>query len=61
VVKDNIRNIVGNSVTITGSGGTSVVWYDFVSAAKGEMEDLGVESHNVQEFSRKGLYMSGNF
>ena len=61
VVKDNIRNIAGNSVTITGSGGTNVVWYDFVSVAKGEMESIKVESHNVQEFSRKGLYMSGNF
>ena len=61
VVKDSIRNIAGNSITMTGSGGTTVVWYDFVSVAKGEMQDLQVESHNVQEFSRKGLYISGNF
>ena len=61
VAKNNIRNIAGNSVTTTGAGGTTVVWYDFVTVAKGDMEDLEVESHSVQEFSRKGLYMSGNF
>lgn len=58
VVKDTIRPVVGSSFT---SGGTTVVWYDFVSVAKGDMEDLQVESHNVQEFSRKGLLIEGNF
>lgn len=58
VVKDSIRHVVGSSIT---TGGANVVWYDFVSVAKGEMEDLEVESHNVQEFSRKGLYIGGNF
>jgi len=58
VVKDVIRPVVGSSIT---SGGTTVVWYDFVSVAKGDMEELQVESHNVQEFSRKGLLVEGNF
>lgn len=58
VVKDAIRPVIGSSIT---SGGTTVVWYDFVSVAKGDMEDLQVESHNVQEFSRKGLLIEGNF
>lgn len=57
-VKDSIRHVVGSSIT---TGGANVVWYDFVSVAKGDMEGLEVESHNVQEFSRKGLYIGGNF
>lgn len=61
VVKDKIRTIYGNAITMTGSQGTIVVWYDFVTAANGEMAGLGVESHNVQEFSRKGLFLSGSF
>lgn len=61
VMKEGVRPVAGAQLSRGGGSNTSFAWYDFVTVAKGRVEPLNIEQHNVQEFTRLGLYSGGQF